>query len=378
MLVSGLSLVLVTTATAQIVDLGGRLEPGHARPPLFVNLNPLSASSSAPYTPQQVRHAYGFDHLLAGGTDGNGQVIALIDAYGSSSAQKDLDSFCSHFGIPSTRLVIAQPQGRAHQNRGWAIETSLDVQWAHAMAPGATILLVEAVDASTAHLLGAVDYAVSHGATVVSMSWGMAEYSGETRDDAHFTAAGVSFVASSGDNGEGVEFPACSPNVVAVGGTSLYLDSSGNYSSEVAWSGSGGGISLYERMPSWQASWQDAGNTAGGWRNTRGVPDVSYLADPNTGVYVVYAGRLYAIGGTSAGAPQWAALLALTNQAHRNRLGPSASAIFSKAASSYASVFHDITSGNDGSDSDDHAMARYDLVTGLGSPQANFLVLGLQ
>lgn len=370
--------LLATAATAQIVDLGGRLEPGHARPPLFMNLGRSSPSSGAgPYTPQQVRHAYGFDALLAAGTDGSGQVIALIDAYGSSSAQKDLDSFCSRFGIPSTRLVIAQPQGKLHQNRGWALETSLDVQWAHAIAPGATILLVEAVDSSTAHLLGAVDYAVSHGATVVSMSWGAGEYSGETGDDSHFTAAGVSFVASSGDNGEGVEWPAASPNVVAVGGTSLYLTSTGNYGSETAWAGSGGGFSVYERLPLWQGVWQDAGNTAGGWSNTRAVPDVSYLADPNTGVYVIYGGRLYVVGGTSAGAPQWAALIALANQAHRNRLGASASGIYGTAASSYASLFHDVTSGYDGPDPDDQAIARYDLATGLGSPHASALVPAL-
>ncbi len=378
-LVASLALILLSNAAlAQIVDLGGQLERGKARPPLFLNLGPFSTSSTAPpYTPQQVRHAYGFDNLISSGTDGRGQIIAIIDAFGSSSAQSDLDAFCSYFGIASTKLVIAQPQGKPRKNRSWAIETSLDVQWAHAIAPSATILLVEAIDNSTDHLLGAVDYAVGHGASVVSMSWGGAESSDETSSDAHFSASGVTFVASSGDNGEGVEWPAASPNVVAVGGTSLYLSSSGNYGSEAAWSGSGGGISAYEPLPSWQAAWQDAGNTSGGWSTTRGVPDVSYLADPNTGVYVVYRGFLYSVGGTSVGAPQWAALVALANQASGKTLGSNASAIYAAAAKSYSSLFHDVSSGKDGSDPDDQAIANFDLVTGLGSPKANALVPAL-
>src|SRR6266571_1843434 len=134
------------------------------------------------------------------------------------------------------------------------------------------------------NLLGAVDYAVAHGASVVSMSWGAGESAGITASDSHFAVSGVTFIASAGDNGEGVEWPAASPNVVSVGGTSLHLDSSGNYSSESAWSGSGDGISLYEAKPSYQAGWQTPNNTQGGWGSTGVVSDVSCLADPNTRV----------------------------------------------------------------------------------------------
>jgi len=380
-------------ATAQIVDLGGPLRPGEARPPLFRNFGPFSTSSTAPpYTPQQVRHAYGFDQVTATGA---GQTIAIVDAYGSQSAQKDLNTFCSYFGIASTTLVIAYPQGKPGNNTGWAQETSLDVQWAHVIAPNATILLVVAKSSSLNNLLGAVDYAVAHGASVVSMSWGAGESAGITASDSHFAASGVTFVASAGDNGEGVEWPAASPNVVSVGGTSLHLDSSGNYSSESAWSGSGGGISLYEAKPSYQTGWQTPNNTQGGWSSTRGVPDVSYLADPNTGVYVVYQGHLYAFGGTSVGAPQWAALVACSNSARTDgkTLGtlnsPANVAIYTAAqggtttSGSYtfyninSSDFLDILSGSNGNDSDDFAAGSYDLITGLGSPAAKGLVQAL-
>src|SRR5204863_6759825 len=122
-------------------------------------------------------------------------------------------------------------------------------------------------------LMNAVDAAVNAGATVVSMSWGAMEFSGMSYYDGHFNRANVTFTASSGDNGAGVEWPAVSPYVLAVGGTTLYLDSNGNRTSETAWSGSGGGISSFYSEPAYQNGWQTS--------NRRGVPDVSYLADPN-------------------------------------------------------------------------------------------------
>src|SRR5262249_26215104 len=155
----------------------------------------------------------------------------------------------------------------------------------------------------------AVDAAVQAGAHQVSMSWGGSEFSSETSYDSHFKRSGVCFTASSGDSGAGVEWPAASPNVVSVGGTSLKIDSTGAVTSETAWSGSGGGVSVYEAKPTYQTGWQS--NT------TRTVPDVSYLADPNTGVSVYISGYnggsgWVTVGGTSVGAPQWAAILALT------------------------------------------------------------------
>src|SRR5204862_111738 len=145
---------------------------------------------------------------------------------------------------PQLIQVVQTVGGRDPKvNGGWAGETALDVEWAHAVAPGATIMLVETWDSSYTNLLAGVDYASQHGAAVVSMSWGSSEFSAETSAayDGHFTTPGVTYVASSGDNGAPTSWPAISPNVVAVGGTTLTTTSNGTYLAETGWSGSGGG-----------------------------------------------------------------------------------------------------------------------------------------
>ena len=174
-----------------------------------------------------------------------GRTIAIVDAYDDPRAEADLGTFSSKFGLPpcttangcfkkvgqtgTTRL----PRG----NQGWALEISLDVQWAHAVAPGAHVLLVEANSASFTDLMAAVDYAKAH-AQYVSMSWGGSEFSGESAYDFHFQQSGVSFFVSSGDNGTPAEYPSASPKVISVGGTTLHFDSSGAVTSETGWSGS--------------------------------------------------------------------------------------------------------------------------------------------
>jgi subtilase family serine protease len=189
------------------------------------------------------------------------------------------------------------------------------------------------------------------------MSWGGSEFSTETYYDSYFATPGIVFFASSGDNGAGVIWPSSSPNVVGVGGTTLNLDSSGAVTSETAWSGSGGGVSAYEAKPTYQTNY-------GVTTARRAVPDVSYDADPNTGVLVYdstpYQGSSgwWVVGGTSAGAPQWAAIQALGLSANNNNFYQDA------ASSAYASYFRDITSGSNGY----AAGPGYDLVTGLGSP----------
>ncbi len=375
---ASLALAFLASASAQPVRVFGPPKAGHMRPPLWMNLNPatLSNPGTAPYTPQQVQAAYGFNKLRA---TGSGQIIGIVDAYDDSQyIQKDLNTFCSQFGIPSTTVQILYAQGaKPAGNSGWQQEISLDVEWAHAIAPDATILLVEAQDASTPHLLGAVQAAVNAGATVVSMSWGGGEFSTENADDSYFSAPGVTFVASAGDGGEGsgVEWPAASAKVLSVGGTTLYLNADGSYNSEAAWSSSGGGISAYEGLPAWQAGWSSYLSTY------RGVPDVAYLADPNYGVYVAYRGRWYEFGGTSVGAPQWAALVALANQTRTSGLDAAAEPLYELANNGTyginAANFHDVASGNNGGDPDDAAVAGYDLVTGLGSPAAASLVPAL-
>ena len=379
------------SAQEEVVHVGGPVRHNEARPPLYRRMLPANTTSSAPpYTPQQVRHAYGFDQVTATGA---GQTIAIVNAYGSPTAQKDLNQFCTQFHLPATTLVVASLGSQT--NVGWAQETSLDVQWAHVIAPAAKILLVQAKSSLTSDLLAGVDYAVANGANVVSMSWGSGEFSGETTWDAHFNLRGVTFVASSGDSGEGIEWPAASPYVLGVGGTSLKLTTAGNYASETAWSGSGGGISGLESLPAFQSGWRNAANTAGGWVSTRGVPDVSFLADPATGVYVVYNGGWYAFGGTSVGAPQWAGLIALSNSARTDgkTLGsvtfPVPAAVYAAARGASVTAggftyftdksadFFDILAGSNGTNPDDAASNGYDLVTGLGSPNAAGLVKAL-
>jgi subtilase family serine protease len=337
-------------------------------------------------TPANTRHAYGFDQIS---NQGEGQTIAIVDAYDDPNIESDLAVFNSQFGVlPCTtsngcfRKIYAQGSKPA-SNAGWALEIALDVEWSHAIAPKAKIILVEAATNSFANLLGAVDVAVNNGASVVSMSWGGGEFSGESSNDNHFSQSGVTFTASSGDSGNGVEYPAASPGIVSVGGTTLTVGTGGSYTSETAWSGSGGGISSQENEPLYQSNYPIP-NTGG----KRGVPDVAYDGNPNTGfaVYdsVRYQGQAgwFQVGGTSAGAPQWAALFAIANSlrvaAGKGTLSSTGNAVYAVAKANYAGNYHDITSGTNGPcGAVCSASAGYDFVTGLGSPKANTIITAL-
>src|SRR5580692_10442462 len=246
----------------------------------------LSTPPTTAFTPSQIRHAYGFDLVT---NQGAGQTIALVDAYDDANAASDLAVFSKQFNLPARTTANGcfrqlysngrNPAPHAH----WAVEISLDIEWAHAIAPQAKILLVEAPSNNLSDLLSGVDFAVRNGASVVSMSWTSAELSTERNLDNHFVSTGVTFLAASGDSGAGVNYPAASPDVIAVGGTSLALDKSGNYSSESAWSGSGGGVSAYENEPVFQEQFGVPNDPAG----YRVVPDVSLDANPGTG-FAVY------------------------------------------------------------------------------------------
>ena len=225
--------------------------------------------------------------------------------------------------------------------------------------------------------------AVWANARVVSMSFGGNEFSSETYYDYHFAVPGVTFTASSGDSGNGVEYPAVSPYVIAVGGTTAHMsDAAGTYSSETAWSGSGGGLSVVESKPMYQQIYGVASQR-------RGVPDVAYDADPNSGFPVYdtfsYQGQAgwFQVGGTSAGAPQWAAMFAIANSIRAANFKPTLSSLNSVQyalynASTWSANFHDIASGANGTcGSVCLAGANYDFVTGLGSPKANQLIPAL-
>jgi len=320
--------------------------------PLF-HARPAAARGPDPLSPSQIIAAYN----LASITGGAGTTIAIIDAYDAPNIANDLATFSSNFGLPAATFVEYKMATTIAVDSGWALEISLDVEWAHAIVPQATILLVEARSNSLSDLLSAVSYATTYpGVKAVSMSWGGSEFSTETSYDSYFSKPGITFFASSGDSGSGVIWPSSSPNVVAVGGTTLNMVGN-TVTSETAWSGSGGGISYYESKPTYQANY-------GLTYARRAVPDVSYDADPNTGVlvydstpYQVLSGW-WVVGGTSVGAPQWAAIQALGLNANNNNFYQDAK------SASYSSYFRDITVGSNGNT----AGTGYDLVTGLGSP----------
>jgi hypothetical protein len=332
-------------------------------------------------TPAQIKAAYGFAGVTGTGV---GQTIAVVDAYNDPNITGDLTAFDSAFGLPAASLKVESQTGSTTvlpaTNADWATEISLDVEWAHAIAPAASILLVEAKSDNWSDLEAAVDYAKGvSGVSVVSMSWGGSEYSSETSDDGTFSQPGVSFVTSAGDDGSPASYPATSPNVLSVGGTTLNLtkvtSTGATYGSETAWSDGGGGISAYEKEPAYQAGVQT--NASGSLVS----PDVAWDADPNTGVAVYdtlndgYGTGWIQIGGTSVGAPSWSGLLADANQelvaAHKSVLGANAMTdLFDLPSAAY----HDITTGGNGTY---NAGTGFDAVTGIGSPVASTLVSDL-
>ncbi len=351
-------------------------------------LGPLGGGpnpQSAPYTPAQIAQAYQFKSISFDGTagTGRGETIAIVDAYDDPNIQSDLNTFDSNFGLPAATVIrVNQTGGTAYPaadpTGGWELEESLDVEWAHAMAPQATIMLVEANSDNGNDLLAAISYASSH-ANVVSMSWGGSEWSGETSFDSYFDQPGVAFVASSGDDGAPSGWPSVSPNVLSVGGTALVLSSSNNWSSESGWSGSGGGPSVYEWQPSYQKGVVTQTLTA------RATPDVAYDASPATGVYVYdsypYGGKTYGwvdVGGTSAGSPQWSAILAIADQGRALEGQPALDSTNPQQVMDILydnpTDFHDITTGTSGGNPSYSAGRGYDYVTGMGSPIANLVV----
>jgi subtilase family serine protease len=276
-------------------------------------------------TPTQVTKAYGLDSIYFSTPtgqvkgDGTGQTIALIEAYHDPSLRSDLMAFDREFNLPDPPQLIIANQAGSVTNSGWALEESMDVEWAHAIAPGATILVVEAHSQSRQSLLAAVNAARrTPGVSAISMSWGFNEIATQAQYNSIFTTPpghrGITFFAASGDSGQtgGSEWPAVTPTVVSVGGTSLNLSVSGRYQSETAWVDSSGGLSRFQREPGYQRSVQGTGK--------RSTPDVAFDGDPDTGVRV-YQSSLFSgqsswqvVGGTSLGAPAWAAIIAIVNQ----------------------------------------------------------------
>ncbi len=334
-----------------------------ARPPIHI----WGSTMTTPHgmSPDQIKSAY---HLPSSGGSGT---IAVIAAHDDPNIEADLAVFNSQFKLASCTTNNGcfekhKMKKNVSANAGWSLETSLDVEWSHAVAPNAKILLVESGSATGKDLLAAVDYARSRSDVVaISMSWGGPEFKTETTLESHFISPyGAVFVASSGDDGAGVSWPAVSAHVISVGGTRLELSDSGIFEKEKAWSGSGGGASDYITEPAFQGQYSIP--KSGGMR---AVPDVSYNADPSSGfsIYNSYGPKKQqgwsVVGGTSAGAPQWAAIIALGHSANLDSIYKD------KAGDSNLSYFRDIISGTNGECKYFcSARKRYDYVTGLGSP----------
>jgi len=385
------------------------------------------------YSPNQIQQAYGFSPLLHRGIDGTGRTIVIVDAFQDPYIQSDLATQDATFGLPAANLTVHVMPGTPPFDPtnadmvGWGGETTLDVEYAHAMAPGAHILLISAKSDYDTDLYAAEKWAVDNNAgDVMSQSFGENEacvdptvFSAWQSLLRQATNQRWTVFASSGDSGAAQfncagtapalapGFPAVDPNVTGVGGTTLAADINGNYGSETAWTEgifagcnppddddincSGGGFSTIFPRPFYQPVSPAA---TGAQRYARGVPDVSYDAGVNGGVLarcspcnIEYGldpslPYFFIFGGTSAGSPQWAALAADADQYGSHRMGNINPALyFMRGSALYNTAFHDVKTGNntvaDLGGEGYFAAKGWDPVTGLGSPNAKQLVPAL-
>jgi subtilase family serine protease len=376
------------------------------------------------YSPQEIQNAYGLTPILNAGYTGAGETIIIVVSFGSPTILQDLQIFDAGYGLPDPpSFTVLAPLGTMpfdptnSDQVGWAFETTLDVEWAHAMAPGANIVLLTSPVSETEGVQGMPEfllleqYALNHHlGKIISQSWGATE-------NTLFTPAGrqvfedfellyqdaaqqnVTVLASAGDGGSAnqeingttypfptVNFPASSPFVTAVGGTSLYADPSGNYQSETVWNNpsgaGGGGVSQQFSEPLYQKLLLNSVQKT--LLNHRGIPDVAYNADPYKAILVYVSffpnpndDGYYFIGGTSEGSPQWAGIIADANQLAGRPLGFLNLKLYSLAALvGQSQFFHDITIGNNSFNGVPGygATTGWDLASGWGTPNLGKLV----
>lgn len=350
---------------------------------LHPNSNNVTPSISFIYTPTQIKKAYGLDKIVVpGNRPGDGITVAVIIAYSYPNLQRDFNVYCNQFKLPLQTLKIVKMPGATY-NAGWALEECLDVQQVHAMAPYAKIMVVEAKSALLADIFTAINYANRNGANVISMSFGIVEFSRQINYLSYFNNKSICYVASSGDTAARIEFPSSSPNVLSVGGTTLELDASGNRINEVTWNSGGCGISAYINKPSYQTGI----STITGTKRT--CCDISLVANPDTGVYTYFNNSWYALGGTSLSAPCMAGMLAICNQLRKINRKSLLSTVekspnnimnflykdiylpsLSGNSAKYIANFNDINNGVTGGFT---SINGYDYPTGLGSPKMNIL-----
>lgn len=301
---------------------------------------------------------------------GGSRMIAVVDAFDAPNAASDLAKFSLQFGLPPASFQVVYASGvQPSYDMGWEFEASLDIEWAHAMAPEAKIVLVEAASNSFNDLMIAEDVAArmvnAAGGGEVSNSWGGAEFYGETAYDRHFVKAGVVFLASAGDY-PGTSWPGSSPNVVSAGGTTVRRNpSTGNFVAEAPWDSAGGGISALEARPSYQ---NRLSSTLG---NHRGVPDLSFDSNPVSGVWVYDSnvGGWNIVGGTSVASPALAGILNLAGSFYTSS-NAQLTAIYGKLGA--GANFSDIASGYCGPYAGYTAGTGWDFCTGVGSNKGKF------
>lgn len=350
-----------------------------AAPPNLGRVSPLTVPYGGYFyeTPASLACLYGTagtvlgcnpNTVTANGAGGS-KAIAIVDAYDYPTAAADLATFSSQMGLPSATFSVVYATGTKPPTAvgtGWDTEEALDIQYAHGMAPKATIYLVEAMSSNNTDMFAAVAKAstlvAAAGGGEVSMSWGSGEYSSETSLDSSFTTAKVVYFASAGDS-PGTEYPCVSPNVVCVGGTGNARNpNSGLFEGTVAWTDTGGGISAYELRPTFQNS---IFSIVGAYR---GAPDIAAVADPNTGVWVYNsgAGGWLVVGGTSVASPVVAGLV--NSAGHFYASSKTENYVIYQTLGVPNSGWNDVTSGWCNHYDGFLANQGWDLCTGIGSP----------
>lgn len=302
---------------------------------------------------------------------GGSRAIAIVDAFDYPEAAGDLAFFSTQFGVAPANFSVVYASGvqpPQDPSGGWEIEESLDIEWAHSMAPNAKIFLVEAASNFNSDLFKAIGVAAklvgANGGGEVSMSWGEGEFSNEASYDAHFSKTnGIVYFASSGD-GAGVIYPSASPFVVAAGGTSTSRNAvTGSFQASTAWQSTGGGISAFEPRP----SYQDSVSSVVG--SSRGTPDISFDADPGTPVWVYNSffgtGLWFIVGGTSVASPSLAGVV--------NAAGGFAASSNAELTTIYGNLGNtgsltDVASGSCGVYESNLTVTGYDNCTGVGVP----------
>lgn len=336
-----------------------------------IQTKPVNCNKNG-FCPPSVAVAYG-DPSVIGGNGGAGVTIAIVDAFHYANNEADLNFFSTDMGLPACThangcfLNVDQNGGTnfCGSDSGWELETMLDIEWAHAMAPNAKIVLVEGCTNDDSDLATAVQTAVKvEGANFVSNSWGEDEFPEEIQEDASYANLGAPLLFASGDGGAPAIYPCQSPYATCIGGTQLTLDSNFHRTNETGWAGSGGGCSVYEPSQTFQTS---NGVTLCG--SNRAAPDVSAVASTASPVYIYDSGNggYGRVGGTSVATPVTAGVFANVEAARRSFHKADFPQIINNQLYhpyklNYAYFYWDVVSGNNGH----QAGVGYDLVTGLG------------